>query len=311
MVWANQATAQTCGAVGDQVAIIGTLAAGASKTVTVTGLTAPATATGTLRSFVDSSCATAESNETNNQLATSYTISQPDFTVTTVTVTPTSPVINTAFSVAVTVKNSGTVSGDGGQLRLWLNQATAQTCAATGGDKTVAVGTIAAGASKTLTFSGLTLTTVATRTLQVLVDATCAKVETNETNNRLTKSYRVTGPRQADLLITAINLTPATPAVNSIFSAAVTVKNQGNNPVAGAYLDLWANQTTAQTCGTEGNAWVDMGGVAAGASKTVTVNGIPAGVAGSKTLRAFVDSWCETVESNETNNQLTKSYTVQ
>jgi subtilase family serine protease len=172
-----------------------TLAAGESKTVTIAGLTAPAANSGNLRSFVDAACSTVENNEANNQLATPYVLARPDFVVTNVVITPVSPLVSTAFNVAVTVKNQSNLAGDGGQLRLWLNQPTAQTCAATGGDKNVAIGSLAAGASKTVTFSGLTVASVGTKTLQALADATCVTAESNETNNQLTKTYRVTGTR--------------------------------------------------------------------------------------------------------------------
>jgi subtilase family serine protease len=114
-----------------------------------------------------------------------------------------------------------------------------------------------------------------------------------------------------DLLVTTITLSPAMHVANGTFNAAVTVKNQGNAAISGAFLDVWANRATAATCDTEGDAWIDVGAVGIGASKVLTLTGLNAGTAGSKTLRAFIDSWCETVESNETNNQMIKAYTVQ
>lgn len=107
-----------------------------------------------------------------------------------------------------------------------------------------------------------------------------------------------------------MTVTPATPAVNGTVTLAVTVKNQGVMAGDAGFLDVWNNLATVPACGTEGTAWADVGIVAAGATKTLTL-ALPAGAAGAKTARAFVDSWCEVVESNETNNQLTKAYTVQ
>jgi len=77
----------------------------------------------------------------------------------------------------------------------------------------------------------------------------------------------------------------------------------------GGYLDVWAHQTTIQKCGASSDKWIEIGSLAAGATKTLTVNLRSMG-AGSKTLRAFADGWCETSESNEANNQMTKKYTV-
>lgn len=116
-----------------------------------------------------------------------------------------------------------------------------------------------------------------------------------------------------DLIITGATLTPATPVANGTFNAVVTVKNTGTaTSNVGFFLDVWANNPPAITsCGAEGDSWVETGMLAAGASRTLTVTGLNAGAAGNKTLRAFVDSWCEVVEGNETNNQVMKAYIVQ
>ncbi|CAK0745986.1 hypothetical protein CCP3SC5AM1_1320001 [Gammaproteobacteria bacterium] len=114
---------------------------------------------------------------------------------------------------------------------------------------------------------------------------------------------------QVDFVITNIALNPASPTANSLFTVTITVKNQGTAREIGGYLDVWADQQTARGCAVKGNAWVDIGILEAGASKNVTVP-LTAGSAGSKTLRAFVDSWCEITESDDGNNQLTQVYTV-
>ena len=73
-VWPSNAAVQTCGASGGKSVTVGTLAKGASKTLTITGLAAGAKGAKTLRAFVDSACATAESNEDNNQITKPYTV---------------------------------------------------------------------------------------------------------------------------------------------------------------------------------------------------------------------------------------------
>lgn len=233
-----------------------------------------------------------------------------DFGVTSVTLTPTVLVANSTFTAAVVIKNSGTTVGDGGQLRLWLHQPATQLCNATA-DKTLTVGVLNAGASKTFTFSALPTGSGGIKTLRTFVDATCATPESNEVNNQYAVNYRIGHALVPDFVITALNVVPATPAANGVFTATVTVKNQGSTPLNDIYLDVWANQATAPACQATGDAWLDVGTMVVGSIKTFTVTNLPAGAAGVKTLRAFVDSWCEVTESNETNNQLTKSYTVQ
>ncbi|BBL73025.1 CARDB domain-containing protein [Methylomagnum ishizawai] len=111
-------------------------------------------------------------------------------------------------------------------------------------------------------------------------------------------------------MVSAITLNPANPKANQAFTASVTVTNQGTAAGDAGYLDAWANRPKAQACGAEGDAWAGIGSLAAGASKTVKLSLI-AGTAGAKTFRAFANSWCETGEANETNNQTTQTYTVQ
>jgi len=117
---------------------------------------------------------------------------------------------------------------------------------------------------------------------------------------------------QPDFVITAINLTPTSPPKNSVFTATVIVKNQG--AIAGnvGWVDVWINQSSVLDCGTDGDQWKSFGSLDAGASTTLTFTAFAAGsTAGNRLFRAFVDSFCNTEESDESNNQFTKSYVVQ
>ena len=234
---------------------------------------------------------------------------QPDFIVTGFTLTPTSPAINTAFTAQVTVKNQGKTAGDGGKLVVWTNQGAAQACGAAG-DQSAVVGTLAVGASKTLTLTGLKVTTAGVKTFRAFADAACATLESNEANNQLAASYRAHGPLP-DFVVSAVKLNPAGPKAKSSFSASVTVTNQGTAAGNAGFLDVWGNQPNTQHCGAEGDAWAAVGVLDVGATKTVTVKLLADTLAGAKTLRAFVDSWCGTSEADEANNQAVKGYTVQ
>ncbi len=193
-VWVNQASTPGCGATGTQQQNVGTLAAGASRTLTFTALPADTAGTRTFRAFVDSACATAESNEANNQLTRSYTVSsasaRPDFVVTAITLTPTSPRVGGTFSAAVTVRNQGAVSASAGYLSVYLNRTTPALCGVYG-SRRQAVGTLAAGASKTLSFSSLPSGTAGTRSFLAFVDSACRTAESDESNNQRTLGYSV------------------------------------------------------------------------------------------------------------------------
>uniref|UniRef100_UPI001B7F9267 CARDB domain-containing protein n=1 Tax=Lamprocystis purpurea TaxID=61598 RepID=UPI001B7F9267 len=314
-VWANhQSIEPGCGALGDKSTTLTTsLAAGASQTITVNGLSAGAVGTKTLRVFVDSGCLTAESNEANNQFTKSYTVvaaPTPDFVVTGVVLTPGSPNANATVSAAITVKNQGAAAGIPRTLQVWANQTDNQLCAAVGDKATTLTTSLAAGASKTVTVSGLATGTAGTKTLRAFVDSGCLTTESNDDNNQFTKAYTALPVPLPDFVVTSVVLTPSSPKVNGTFTAKVTVKNQGPGSGNAGYLDVWTNQPASQTCPADGNAYAVIGTLAAGASKAVTVVGLRAGAAGTKTLRTFVDSYCQTAEANDGNNQAVMTYSV-
>ena len=242
----------------------------------------------------------------NGNKSVTTTFKVPDFIITGITLDPAVPPVNGTFTANVTIKNQKTVSGDAGQLAVWADKLNAQICNASS-DQSAAVGVLAAGASTTIAVTGLSAGGRGIKNLRAFVDSGCTTKESSETNNQLVRQYRVTD--KPDFIITDISLITPNPAPNSTFKASVTIKNQGTmNGIVG-FLDIWSDQPTEQTCGAVGDSYFDIGYLGAGSSKTYPVS-LPAGIAGSKTLRAFVDSWCETLESNETNNQATENYTV-
>jgi len=233
----------------------------------------------------------------------------PDFVVSAITLTPDTVDVGGTFSASVTVKNLGKTAGNGGALLVWANLAGAAACGQSA-DQSASIGNLAAGASTTLTFTGLkAATTSGAKTFRAYADGNCATLESNDANNQRTASYRVRGSLP-DFTVSAISLPATAPKAGSYFSATVTVKNQGAADGNAGYVDVWADQPNAQPCQATGDAWASVGAVAAGASKTVTVK-LLAGSAGAKTFRAFANSWCGTVESDLSNNQQTQGYSVQ
>lgn len=105
-------------------------------------------------------------------------------------------------------------------------------------------------------------TPVANKPLQCTVKLT--------TNKNVTATFGAVG--MADIKVTAIKLIPTSPGANSLFSAVITVKNQGSAPANGGYLDVWTNQAAEQICGAFGEEWIDIGSLDAGASKTLTLS---------------------------------------
>ena len=233
----------------------------------------------------------------------------PDFVVTAVTINPLDPLANSTFSATITLQNQGTVAATLGTLQVWANQTATQGCSAVG-DQAATLGRVAAGAKRTVTVNGLPAGTAGAKTLRVFVDSQCQTAETNETYNQFTKAYTVFGRPTPDFVVTSIVLPSGSPSVGATFSAAITIKNQGSGAGNGGYLDVWTDQPAAQTCRADGDTFVSVGTLAAGASTTLTIDGLLGGTTGTKTLRAFVDSYCGTGETREGNNQKTAIYTV-
>ncbi|MCX7112778.1 MAG: M6 family metalloprotease domain-containing protein [Proteobacteria bacterium] len=129
------------------------------------------------------------------------TPAQPDFVVSALSITPTTPEANASFTASVTVKNQGTTSGTVGTVQVWANQPTTQACSAVG-DKSTTVGSLAAGASTTVTISGLTADSVGAKTLRAYSDSNCQTSEMDETNNQTTLAYNVVAPVVYKLTVT-------------------------------------------------------------------------------------------------------------
>ncbi len=240
----------------------------------------------------------------------SFEPSSPDFVVTRIKLTPAKPTADGTFNAKVTVENQGTAAADGGKLLVWTNQKAARSCGAKA-DQSVAVGNLAAGASKTLTLRRLGAGPAGAKTFRAFVDGDCATAESDEDNNQMTKAYRVGGSDLPDFVVTGVELTPARPTAGDTFTVKVTVENQGTAAGDGGYVDVWSDQPKTRSCGDLGESWAEIGNLAAGASKTIALpTRFRAGRVGRKNLRAYADSWCETKELNERNNQYTTGYRV-
>ena len=243
-------------------------------------------------------------------------IERPDFVVTAITTTPATLTNGCAFTATVTVVNQGPVAGDAGKLRLWLNKLAA---AAVGeaGDATLTLGTLAAGGSTTVTFTGLTANAVAgTYNLRAFVDADGATTEQSEGNNQKTLTYTLSSSgsgsvEKPDFVVTAIATTPAVLTNGATFSATVTVLNQGLAAGDAGVVRVWVNHFAAASVGEAGDSAQSAGTLAVGASGILTFTGLTApNAAGTYNLRAFVDADGTTTEQSEGNNQKTLTYAI-
>ena len=127
---------------------------------------------------------------------------QPDLLVTGIVVTPGNPAPNSLMSAAVTVKNQGITASTGNIVQVWANQAINQACNSIG-DKSATVGALVAGASTTVTISGIPSGSLGSKTLLAFIDSNCQTAEINETNNQFKLTYTVVQSTVVNLAVTA------------------------------------------------------------------------------------------------------------
>lgn len=308
-LWTDQPASVSCPAVGNRWLPIGVLAAGESRVYTFTGLTAPPTGTRVLRVHADSFCTSDDNNRGNNQGVLTYTSvpvfqALPDFSISSIALNPSSPVSGESFTVGVVVSNAG-ATANARWLDVWRNQSAEAACGMIG-DRWVFAGIIPQGQTRTYSFS-MTAGAPGAATLRAFVDSSCSVEESNETNNQRTHSYTVQQPvtQGPDFIITEITMSPPNPAPGQQFSAAIRVRNQGNQAANGGWLDVWVHRPQPANCGEEGDGYAQVGVLAQNEERLITIANLraPEGYAGIRTLRAKVDSFCTTEELDETNNQ--------
>jgi len=140
-------------------------------------------------SGTEKTCIVAMSS-TRNVTAT-FTATPPDLKVTGITLIPISPMENSTFQARITVRNhGGTASAIGVTLAVWSDNTGTPLCNAVG-NKSVAVGILASGESRSFILRGLSAGSIGGKTLLAFIDSTCAVPEVNEGNNQIHRTYTV------------------------------------------------------------------------------------------------------------------------
>jgi subtilase family serine protease len=261
-----------------------------------------------MRVFVDSTLQIDEERETNNQLTLTYKpVARPDFAISDITLDPPQPLYGKTFTAYVTVTNQGRASGNAGNLYVWTNQPSAVSPKAPGYTKSVAVGTLAAGAGKRITISSLSAGHDGLRVFRAYADATAVSMEMDESNNQTTLAYRVI--TKPDLTIASVILNPAIPSRGGTFDAMVVTKNIGSAAATNVVLSVWENLTTAPTNNAGETAECTIPALQTNQSIGLTFTGLDADTGTlTRTFRALANSDLNIDEINLSNNLLTKTY---
>ncbi len=294
--------------------VIPALAAGATSSGSVTVTIPPATPINTyyLLACADDLNTVAETDETNNCVASAtaiVTLTRSDLAATAVTATPPAPVRapGATFSVTDTVKNAGAVPSGSSTTRYYLSLDAVKNAGDTllGGTRVVPALAAGATSSGSVTVTVPPNTPINTYFLLACADDLNTVVETDEANNCVASATAIVSVTRPDLADTAVSAPPATKARGTTFQVTDTVQNLGavaaGTSVTRYYLSLDAVKSASDTLLTGSRS---IPALAAGASNsgTVTVT-IPAATPpNAYFLVACADASNTVVETDEANN---------
>ena len=270
---------------------------------------------------VDTTNAISETDESNNRYTRSISVSQtgggggsagqPDLYVSEFALDPATPVQGQSVNVRVGVYNRGTAAASGTFHISWFAGENYPSPACSWDLTGMAA---SGGRILTCTYAGYPSWYAAINTL-VVVDTGNTITESDESNNRYTRSISVMQPSsgggstgQPDLYVSEFALDPATPVQGQPVSVRVGVYNRGTAAVSGTnfHISWFAGENyPSPACG-----W-DLDSMAAhgGRILTCTYAGYPSWY-GAINTKVIVDTGNTVSESDESNNSYSESISV-
>ncbi|RLT43945.1 MAG: hypothetical protein DWI57_03745, partial [Chloroflexi bacterium] len=292
--------------------IIDLIRAGESGTVRVVFDNTELVGTRTIRVIADPTDAISEGNEQDNRITKSLEIvppALPDLVISEddITFDPSSPVMGESVQVTVTVANKGTA--DATDVVVGLSDLNGS--GAIG--QPVTIPSIPVGESGSASFSYDTTDKAGERRIQAAVDPNNAIAESDEENNRAAKVLKVrnpndTPPAQPNLVVTAsdISFDPASPAAGDTVTITLRLRNDGTADVTAPLVRF--EDATSDTPELIGDVTIS-GTIAAGSSGEAVIFFDTTGKEGTLTIRATADPEGAIEESNEEDNQASKTLT--
>ncbi len=237
----------------------------------------------TFKAVADINNRITESDETNNTKTASLPSLAPDLVISSITLSPASPLIAHRVLFTVTTKNQGKTRAINSRMDFIIDDYYKWQ---------VDVLELAAGATATNTFTWAARK--ASHIIKAVADVSNVVNEGNEANNTKTTTVTFSGSAtSSDLIVQSIAWSPENPLPEDTVTFTVTIKNQGSvqvNPShAAGYID-----DTYQT-----SAYVSEISSGATATTTFTWTAQP----GSHTFKALADSNNIITETKETNNE--------
>lgn len=231
-------------------------------------------------------------------LAWPLSAQQPDLRVTSIKLTPASPIEGKPVRVEVVADNASGTNAPGVPLQWFAtDQATTPACSWTTPPMTP-------GKLVVYTCSYAGYPKAASVSTKAVIDPANTVAESNEGNNTKVLAFSVIVPPLPDMTVTALTLEPASPTVGMGVGVRITVANQGQAPATTNVHWIASDGTKQPSCN-----WTVVG-LAPGQSKEVTCKYAGYTVAGATRSRAIVDPTGGLQESNEANNAKVISVTV-
>ncbi len=257
--------------------------------------------------------------------AGSFTSGDPDLIVSK-TDSPDPVKLGDTVTYTITVSNIGTLEETDVEVRDTLPASFTNiiptvvsggfTSSVTGNVVNFTGGSLAAGASATLTIAAKAISSVPTVTNTVVVDPDDISFESNENNNTFSETTTVSAP---DLAIAKTD-SPDPVAAGSTLTYNLKVSNIGTADATGVVVqdtlpvsltNITATGGSGFTVNQAGNVVTFSGGtIAAGGSADFVITGIPSSAVNSLVNNAVVDPNNAIVEFNETNNSILIDTTV-
>jgi uncharacterized repeat protein (TIGR01451 family) len=242
--------------------------------------------THTIKAIADSTTIVAETDENNNTKSYTLTTLAPDLVIPTLTWTPDNPSRGDTVTFSITISNQGSSASQFTSVNFYIDGVAR-------GPKDVTA--IEPGKSVTKTYNWPALS--GDHFLKAVIDEPNNVKEGNETNNELSMTFATLRP---DLLIQDIVWSPENPSKGDDVTFAIIFKNQGSGRSDECLVNFFIDGI-AQSIKT-------VEPIDADTTSNVTYSWTAK--TDAHELKAMVDCYGTVTESNEANNEYTKSLTT-
>jgi PGF-pre-PGF domain-containing protein len=252
-----------------------------------------------IKAVVDEANSISESDETNNEKTATVTVAEnflPDLIIEDI-VPEAEGEVGKPLNLTLKVKNQGTAASGEAEAEYYING----TAPSQNG---IEIPALSAGEEKDITFS-LIPDREGEMEVKVVIDSGTSVYEgdAGESNNQFTEIVKVK-TTLPDLLIGSYSLSPEAPRIGDSITFTVTVKNKGLGDSGTSELKYYINGTNTTYSNT-----VSIPEIVAGETTETTFSWVPE-EEGDLKIKLIADANNAVSEDDETNNQLTKTFSV-